>query len=50
MKEKGKINFKKEKGEVIEPGGFAIKVNSVEGLIGHLVQGRFVFFFFSQFA
>ena len=47
MKEekKGKINSKKGEGEVMEPGEFAIKVNSVEGFIGHLVQGRFVLVF-----
>ena len=31
----------------MEPGEFAIKVKSVEGFIGRLVQGRFVLVFFS---
>ena len=41
-KKEGKMNSKKETGK------FAIKVNSVEGVIGHLVQGRFVLVFFAN--
>ena len=45
-KKKGKINSKEGEGKVMEPGEFAIKVNSVERFIDHLVQGRSVLVFF----